>query len=197
MKTIVISFTFILLSFSLLAQPIFDLGVKAGLNNSKVTVNVNEIDQESVVKAHFGAYGRLGWSRVYLQPEVYFSSKGGELFDEGDFLDKATTFDFNNVDVPLLLGIKVLKGDKANLRIMGGPVFSFITSSEVEGDSRIDADYFRDHYFGYQYGLGVDIWKFFIDARIEEGTNNLYQHPSLDLDGKNRTFMISVGLKIF
>jgi hypothetical protein len=197
MKTIVIFFTLILFSFSLLAQPIFDLGVKAGFNNSKVTVNVKDIDQESVVKAHFGAYGRIGWSRIYLQPEVYFSSKGGELFDEGDFLDKATTFDFNNVDVPLLLGVKVLKGDKANLRIMGGPVFSFVTSSEVEGDSRIDAEYFRDHYFGYQYGLGVDFWKFFIDARIEEGTNNLYQHPSLDLDGKNRTFMISVGLKIF
>ena len=197
MKTIIISSVFALMSLSLVAQPIFDLGIKAGIHNSKVTFSVNEIDQESVAKAHIGAYSRIGWSRVYLQPEVYFSSKGGELFDEGDFLDKATTFDFNNIDVPLLFGIKVLKGDKANLRIMGGPVFSFVTSGEVDGDERIDSDYFRDHYFGYQYGLGVDLWRFFVDFRVEEGTNNLYQHPTLDLDGKNRTFMVTAGLKIF
>ncbi|MDD4108698.1 MAG: porin family protein [Prolixibacteraceae bacterium] len=197
MKTIIISSIFVLFSFTLAAQPVFDLGVRAGFNNSKITVNVKEINQESVVKAHAGVYGRLGWSRVYLQPEVYFISKGGELFDEGGFLDKATTFDFNNIDVPLLLGIKVLKGEKANLRIMAGPVFSFVISGDTSGDPRIDDDYFRDHYFGYQYGIGIDFWKFFIDARIEEGSNNLYQHPSLDFDGKNRTFMLTAGLKIF
>ena len=91
---------------TLTAQPFFDAGLKAGVNNSKVTVNLKEFTTESIVKTHIGAFVRLGWSRVYLQPEAYFSSKGGEIISP-TILDMLTKFDFNNVDVPILLGIKL------------------------------------------------------------------------------------------
>ena len=195
MKQIQISIIFLLLTTSIIAQPIFDLGIKGGINSSKITTNLNDFSTESINKAQIGAFARIGIGRVYLQPEAYFSAKGGEL--SSDILESATKFDFNSVDVPVLLGIKVLKGGVGNLHIMAGPVFSFITSEDVSGDNRFTTDYFKDNYFGYQYGVGVDIWKFFIDARMEHGTNNLYEYPSEpSLHSKNRTFMLTVGLKI-
>lgn len=174
------------------AQPIFDLGLKAGVNNSKITADLDEFTAESIVKAHIGAFARLGFGRVYVQPEAYFTAKGGEL--ESSLLQMATRFDYNNIDVPVLLGVKVISGEMANVRLMAGPVFSFMTSSDVFGDARFTPGYFKDNYYGIQYGIGVDLWSFFIDARIERGVNELYAHP--DLSSQNRTFMVTVGFKI-
>jgi hypothetical protein len=195
-KKLSISVFFILCSMILAAQAIFDAGIKAGINNSKVTVNLSEFNEESIVKTHIGAFARIGWGRVYIQPEAYFSSKGGELISPS-LLDMLTKFDFGNVDVPLLLGVKVLEGEKANLRIMTGPVFSILTSNKIEGDDLLSPEYYKDNYYGYQYGLGLDLWNLFLDARLEYGANRLYYHPDLNLKGKNKTFMVTVGFKIF
>lgn len=194
MKKAILSVLVIFLSLAVYAQPTFDLGVKAGINNSKVTVNLDDYNSESVLKMHFGAFSRIGWGKIYVQPEAYFSAKGGEI--NSNALETATQFDFNNIDVPVLLGFKVLEGGAANLRLMAGPVFSFVTSSDVDPEDFIDPKYYKDNYFGFQYGVGVDFLSFFLDARMEHGSNNLYYHPSLNMNGKNKTFMVSVGFKI-
>lgn len=196
MKKLSLSVFFILFAVVLKAQPFFNAGIKAGLNNSKVTVNLRDFNEESIVRTHIGAFARVGWGRIYLQPEAYFSSKGGEL-ENRSLLDMLTRFNFGNVDIPLLLGVKVLNGENANLRIMTGPVFSFLTSGKIEGDDLMSPDFYRNRYYGYQYGIGLDLWSLFIDARMEHGANKLYYHPGLDLDGRNRTFMVTVGFKIF
>jgi hypothetical protein len=195
MKKIIFPLFLFILSTSLMAQPTFDLGLKAGLNNSKVTLKLDQINSESILKYHIGAFGRIGFGRIFLQPEAYFSAKGGEV--EGSIIDVASRFDFNTLDVPLLLGIKVLKGEKADLRIMAGPVFNIVTSNDIEGDDLLNSQYYKDNYFGFQYGLGVDIFAFTLDLRMENSANKFYQHPDSELDGKNSTFMISLGYNIF
>src|SRR5690606_29181505 len=187
----------VLFSGSLLAQPIFNLGVKAGLNSSKVTVNSSEFSSESVVKAHIGAFGRLGWSVLYLQPEVYYSAKGGKVIERDvSVVERASQFDYSTIDVPVLVGLRLLDGGAANLRIMGGPVFNIMTSKELDADDLLDREYYNNHYFGYQYGVGVDFLNFVLDARMEHAANSFYHQPGVGID-KNRTFMISVGFKIF
>lgn len=187
----------ILFSGALMAQPIFNLGIKAGVNNSKVTFNTSDYTSESVLKTHIGAFGRLGWSRLYLQPEVYYSAKGGKVLEGGvNPVIRAAQFDYSTVDVPLLLGVKVLKGGAANLRVMGGPVFCLMTSKGIDAGDVLEKQYYNDHYFGYQYGVGVDFLSFFLDARMEHAGNRFYYDASEGLEGKNRTFMISVGFKI-
>jgi hypothetical protein len=197
MKKSVISILLLLFSAALIAQPTLDAGVKAGVNNSKVTFKKSEFTSESIVKTHIGAFGRLGWGRVYIQPEAYFSAKGGEVL-EGISGVKSTVarFDFNNIDVPLLLGVKVLKGGMANVRVMAGPVFSIMTSKDIEDHERFTVQYLKDHYYGFQYGVGVDVWSFFLDARMEHGANDLYYNPELGINGKNSTFMVTIGFKI-
>lgn len=195
MKKIVFSIFIISLALGAFSQPLFNLGLKAGLNNSKVTLNINDYDSESILRMHIGAFARLGWGRIYLQPEAYFSSKGGEI--SSSLFETATQFDFNNVDVPLLIGVKVIQGESANVRVMAGPVFSFVTTGDTDPDSFLDPQFYKDNYYGFQYGVGFDISKFFLDVRMEHGSSDLYYHPSLDINGKNQTFMVTAGFRIF
>jgi hypothetical protein len=195
MKRIIFSLLFFVFSSSVIAQSSFDLALKAGLNNSKVTFKKSEINAESIIKYHVGAFARIGFGRIFVQPEAYFSAKGGKL--EGEALDIASSFNFNSIDVPLLLGVKIIDGERANLRLMGGPVFSVLTSNKIEGDDLLEPEYYKDNYIAFQYGVGADLMGFTIDFRMENGAN-IYKHQvNSDLNGKNSTFMISLGYKIF
>ncbi|MFW5756756.1 MAG: outer membrane beta-barrel protein [Tangfeifania sp.] len=189
--------TFFLVAFStaIIAQPTFDLGLKAGLNNSKVTFDRDGYTSESIVKYHIGAFGRLGFNRIFVQPEAYYSAKGGEM--DGSALDIATRFDYSTLDVPMLLGIKIIDGDRANFRIMGGPVFGFFTSQDIDNKEIFDPEYYKNNYVAFQYGIGADLFGFTLDLRMENTASKIYQQSNPDLDGDNKTFMVSVGYKIF
>jgi len=197
MKKTFIFLFMLLFSGALLAQPIFNAGLKAGLNNSKVTFRTSEFTSESVTRAHFGAFARLGWGMLYIQPEAYYIAKGGRVIDpDASAIERVTRFDFNNIDVPILLGIRILDGEMANLRAMAGPVFSLMLSKKIEPEDLLDRQFYNDNYYGFQYGLGVDFRNLFLDARMEHGTSRLYQQPLEGINGRNQTFMITFGLKI-
>ncbi|MDB4583577.1 PorT family protein [Draconibacterium sp.] len=190
MKKLLAPILFLILSSTAFAQLTFDLGIKAGFNNSKLSLNKDDYSSKSIQKMHYGAFGRIGVGRIYAQPEVYFSKKGGEI--SSNVVNAISSFDYNNIDVPVLLGFKIIKGGPVNLHIKAGPVFSFVTKSDIDGS--YDPEYFNDHYFGLQYGVGVDIFFITIDARMEHG-NAVYDNTSIGLEGKNSTFMVAVGIK--
>ena len=197
MKRIVFLILFFVPSL-LIGQPIFNAGIKAGLNNSKVTFRKSEYSSESIIKTHIGAFARVGFGNFYLQPEAYFSAKGGEVLERGhDASERAAKFNFNNIDVPLLLGLKIINGEKSNVRIMVGPVFNFLASKDLDADGFFSKEYLRNSYCGYQYGIGVDLWSFFLDARMENAINDVYSHRIEGVKGKNQTFMLTLGFKIF
>ncbi|MCF6356819.1 MAG: PorT family protein [Draconibacterium sp.] len=190
MKKIIVPILFLLLSVISFAQPKFDLGIKGGINTSKISLNVDDYNSESILKYHIGAFGRIGWNRIFVQPEMYFSKKGGGIELNSNVLATAASFDFNTFDAPLLLGFNVIKGSTVSFHIVAGPVFSFITKSGVSGN--LSEEYFEDHYIGVQYGLGIDVLFLTFDARMEHG-GTVYSKP--EIEGKNNTFMLSVGFK--
>ncbi len=197
MKKTIFTVAILLFTLPLLAQPCIDLGIKGGLTSSEMHPLREWKKYETNQSYHAGAFSRIGWGRLFIQPEAYFNSRGGDIRDFAED-DPATTvqrFDFTSVDVPLLAGIKVIKGDFFNIRAMGGPVFGFITSGDVEGRPEASADYFRDHFYGWQYGVGLDLWFVTLDARVENSRNSVYQ--SSDFSSRNKVFMISAGIKIF
>lgn len=195
MKKIFVSLYFLVLSAALMAQPTFDLGIKAGLNNSKVTFDRNDYNSESILKYHVGAFGRIGLNRIFFQPEAYFSAKGGKL--GGSAFDVVTRFDFSVIDVPLLLGVKVIDGNNANVRFQGGPVFGIFTNKKIKPQDFFNPQFYKNNYVGYQYGVGADFFDFTIDLRMENTLSNIYRYPGSNLEGNNKTFMVSVGYAIF
>ncbi|MFW5822538.1 MAG: outer membrane beta-barrel protein [Tangfeifania sp.] len=189
------SLLLIVFSTAIIAQPTFDLGLKAGVNNSKVTFSKDGYTSESIVKYHMGAFGRLGFNRLFVQPEAYYSAKGGEM--NGSALDILTRFDYSTIDVPMLLGIKIIDGERANFRIMGGPVFGFFTSKDIDNKEIFDPEYYKNNYVAFQYGIGADLFGFTLDLRMENTASKVYEQSNPDFNGNNKTFMVSVGYKIF
>jgi hypothetical protein len=193
MKRQILFIALLIAPFFVFSQAGFDLGLKAGINSSKLSANIQNYDSDAITRFHFGAFGRLGWGRIYIQPEAYFIKKGGSL--SSGALTAATSFDYSAVEAPVLLGLKVINRERTNLRIMGGPVFSFKTSGDVKGDTRYTKEYFENRYLGYQYGAGIDFLFITLDVRVDNSFNNLYS--SSTLDSKSKSYLITAGFKIF
>uniref|UniRef100_UPI0032173C77 outer membrane beta-barrel protein n=1 Tax=uncultured Draconibacterium sp. TaxID=1573823 RepID=UPI0032173C77 len=202
MKRLLLSTLFLLFAGSAFSQLVFDLGLKAGVNVSNLKIEEgsflsNEginLNSDAITKMHWGAFGRIGYDRVYLQPEVYYSKKGGNL--SSNIFDLTSDFDYSNVDVPLLLGYRMIKGKAFDFKIMAGPVFSFVTNADYpdELDPYLKDEFFNEHLVGLQYGLGLDVLFITLDARVEHA-GKFYDDPAF-ASGNATTFMFSVGFKI-
>lgn len=191
MKKLWLSLILVVIILPLFAQVNFDLGIKGGVNFSKISFDSEDYSAESVTKTHFGAFGRIGWNRIFIQPEVYFSGKGGDI--SSDILSTVTSFDYNSVDIPVLLGFRVIKSKAFDLHVVAGPVFSNITTEDISSDEVFDQSFYEDNYVGIQYGLGLDVLFLSFQARMENGLGEFYSQP--EVAGKNQTFMLSVGFK--
>lgn len=191
-RLLLLSVFFFVIALTVFSQPKFDLGLKAGVNFSKISMSVDDYSAESVTKSHFGAFGRVGWDRIFVQPEFYFSGKGGDVTSH--VLSTFTSFDYKTMDIPVLLGFRLIKGKVFDLHAVAGPVFSIITSEDVKGSNLANKSFYENHYMGIQYGLGIDVLFLTFDARIENGLGEFYTQPLAS--GKNQIFMLSVGFKI-
>lgn len=190
MKKITVLVMIVLLALTGKAQGFFDAGLKAGLNSSKISTNVSDYNPQTINNYSFGAFARLNLGRLYIQPEAYYNSKGGEYIDKVN-LSTVNSFDLKTVDVPALVGIKLIDQKALNLRIMTGPVVSFLTDKSVKG--QLTEDNLKNSLLGWQYGAGVDFLFLTFDARMESYSKNFYE----GLDSKNGTFVLSLGIKLF
>lgn len=174
------------------AQGFFDFGPKVGINASKMSSNVSDYNPQTINSFQFGAFARINFGRIYVQPEAYYNSKGGEYIDKVD----ATTinsFNLKTVDVPALLGLKIIDQKALNLRIMAGPVVSFLIDKSVKG--QFTEANLKNSFFAWQYGAGLDFLFLTLDARMESRSSNYYDTP--DFNTKNGTFILSLGVKLF
>ena len=190
MRKLAIIFVLAGLAFTGNAQDVFDFGPKIGLSTSKLSTNINDYNPQTINNYSFGAFARINAGRLYLQPEVYYNSKGGEYINKVD-LNTINSFDLKTIDIPALVGIKIINQKAFNVRIMAGPEFSFLTNKSAKG--QFTEDNLKNSFFGWQYGAGVDFLFITFDARMESYSKNF----STDFSTKNGTFVISLGLKLF
>lgn len=176
------------IKFAFAVSPI-NLGLKAGYTSSKLTTDLEQFNDGSVSNFLVGAFVRVNLGKWYLQPEGYFTSKGGQLKDVS-----TDSFDLNSLDVPLLLGFKVVDLPKVNVRLNAGPFFSFITQKDGETSSGSGFDYnnIKGNYVGIQYGAGVDFMFLTLDARMENSLGDVHSGAG---DEKIKLFMVTLGIK--
>jgi hypothetical protein len=188
--------TIVLLSASLLhAQSFFSMGPKAGFTTTTLTTDKHHIKEAFAANLHGGIFMRLG-NKVYLQPEAIFTTKGG-IFSQNDFF-QAREIELSAVEIPLLIGAKVIDLKAANLRIMLGPSMSFIVDKDIimrDNIERIDADKIKDAMWGIQGGIGMDVLMLTLDVRYEFGLSNLSDIEGVEI--RNSLFNVSMGWKIF
>jgi len=188
MKKFILFFVVCIASMSLRAQLPFDFGLKIGYNSSKISTDLDYIEN-NVNKFLAGAFLRVNFNKLYVQPEAYFCSKGGDLSN----IDGSGSFDLKTIDVPILLGYKIIDQKIVNLRILSGPVFSYNLDGDINGIDEIENYNFRDNCFAWQFGAGIDILFLTIDARYEKGLKSVISNS---VDAKNNMFLVSLGIKL-
>jgi len=48
-------------------------------NNTSTVSDYKDFSSEPVLKTHVGAFARLGYGHLYVQPEAYYSAKGADF----------------------------------------------------------------------------------------------------------------------
>ena len=176
------------IQFSFAVSPL-NIGIKAGYTSSKLTTNLDQFEDGSINNFLVGAFARVNLSKFYIQPEAYFTSKGGKLSD----VSGTESFDMNAIDVPVLLGVKLLKLPTVNVRLNAGPVFSFLTKVDEKQLGSVDSGNFKDNYVGIQYGAGVDFLFLSLDARMENSLGDIQNSGSGKVN--SNLFMVTLGIK--
>jgi len=207
-----VSFTYAQLNF----------GIKAGYNSSlgmnnlgSVTsgdYNLNSVGSELANGFHAGVFARLNFKNIYFQPEFLYAM--GKKNYTVNFNDGTSNVSFDKLvnirtlDVPLLLGYKLIDLKLVNLRVFAGPKLRFNAGSSLDysnlstGGSVTLAKLQRDikaAQLGLEAGVGVDVLMFTLDARYNL-IKDMYQTKLSDLTIDNipaNTFVISLGWKFF
>ena len=198
-----------------------NFGIKAGYNSSlgindlgsitNGSYNLNSARAEMSNGFQAGVFARLGFNKVYFQPELLYTMGKKDYTMSVTDANGSGTFDKNvkvsTVDVPLLLGYKVLDLKLVNLRVFAGPKLRFNAGStldfnNVTGGNFNTADLQRDvkaAQLGLEAGFGVDVLMLSLDFRYQV-INDMYQTKLKDVTIDKlpaNTFVISLGWKIF
>mgnify|MGYP001035149445 CR=1 FL=1 len=175
MKKLILS-TFAILLFSATTQAqLIKIGARGGLNTT--TFNVKEIRESGFEvregEAQFGFHAgimtrvNLPFIPVYIQPEVLLTKARGqyEVTLPGSGTTTTANLNFSRLDIPMLVGYKF-----GPARVNVGPVAS-ITLSENNGMADLFDQSFEQNFnrttWGYQAGVGVDVWRLAIDLKYE------------------------------
>ena len=184
----------ILVASSLNAKAQFTLGVKGGLNISQI--NTDNLTQSSVAGYQVGAWARIG-KGFYVQPELYLSGKGGKFdFVTSNTTKESGTLRFTTLDVPVLVG-ESFGTSHLNIRVMAGPMYSYILNSSDNFSANIKNAYadfgnYNNSTLGYQAGVGVDLGMISVDARYEGGLTKINEKYGQ----RENLFHLSLGFKI-
>jgi len=215
MKKILIASIAAMFFFATAEGQLFQYGIKAGVNFSKISMDditnlqnnpaegsYKLVTGESVSGYQVGIMTRVNILMAFVQPELYFNTNGGvveKVFDDGSkaLLD----VQFNRIDIPLLVGVKL-----GPARINAGPVGTMVLNDDPFteiADAVQDPDLATINSgltWGFQAGVGIDIFKkLALDARYEGSLTRFgesYTTPggqNFALDARPTQWIIALG----
>ncbi len=179
------------------------IGPKVGFNASQLHTNIDSISSQFKSGFQFGIFVRMG-KKVYLQPELYYTTQGG-VFESSSTSVKQweQNIKLGSLDVPVLIGASFVNSKLLNVRILAGPVASFIVNKKITDSGVIgpitNADIKNVNWY-IQAGAGVDIWKFTLDFRYQIGLNKIisdvnFQNKTVNFNTSNNVWVVSLGFK--
>lgn len=199
-----LAFVIVLLFAGNLAFGQFSIGPKIGYNTSKLTTDISEVESEMKNSFNFGVFVRLG-SKIYVQPEVNWLTRGGVFKKPAidDVKPINQEIEMKTIEIPVLLGFRLINLGVGNVRVMAGPSASIITDKTI---STSDPDNFtnpiedadlEDLIWGFNVGAGIDVMMFTLDVRYQLGlTEVITTAKDFNFNSKNNVFAISLGWKI-
>ncbi|NSW93540.1 MAG: PorT family protein [Bacteroidales bacterium] len=189
---------------SLTAFPQVKFGIKAGASTSTVpeynfTTGENNIEalKDAAFGFHAGAFVRVTLFGIYLMPEVCFASTTYDYnVSTAEEPEKILSQKFDKLEVPVLLGVTL-----GPVRINAGPSASILIGSPRELINDPDfKELYRSATFGYQAGIGTDLFKHLtIDLRYGGSLSKRFGESvtigsqTFNLDHREPSFLLSIG----
>lgn len=213
MKKIIASIALSFIALTTFAQQTISFGPKIGWNSNQLTTDYSQYVKDCKSGYQGGLFVGFYLKRFYIQPEAYFSVKHGALetalLDPIDSKKTSVSMDINvqSVDVPILLGYKVIDWKLLRLRVWGGPVLSYtidknftLTNAETGAlmNDRITKDDFKDANWSVQLGAGLDLFMLTFDVGYSYGLNDFLSIQSAnDFQSQSNLFYCSIGWRLF
>lgn len=211
MKKIILFVTLSILPFGIFAQGLISFGPKIGWNSDRLTTDYTQYVKDMKSGFQGGAFFSLYIKKFYVQPEVYFSLKRGALvaninpFDPQSQMSISQSVNLQSIDVPLLVGFKVLDLKLVRFRIWGGPVVSYLLNKDytlsINGSNQsgqISRDDFKNATWSGQIGAGLDVLMLTFDIGYDFSFDSFLTIRSLnDFNLRNNLFYCSLGWRLF
>ena len=192
----VLAVVMVMAAQSAFAQIQVAVGVKGGVNLSKLNINSSVADNyDSRTGFHGGGFVLVKLTKIAIQPEVLFSRQGSKLSLNGLNLEQNIDY----INVPVMLKLYTIAG--INLQI--GPQLGFLYSAtgsvlDKATQQPIDAtkELFKKSDLSLSMGAGWDLpFGLMVEARYNLGLGVIQNNPALDAT-KNQVFQVSLGYKL-
>lgn len=185
----------------------YKLGFKGGVNFTNVGTKTG-VTNKSLTGVHFGLFAKLPITNSFaVQPELYFTTKGGELTYQNVVVDGTAKFNLNYIEVPVLAVFKIFPG--FNFQV--GPYASYLVSSKVKNVNEVSFNFedniqsgdFNKFDTGLMAGFGIDVKSVEIGVRynfglLKVGKDKTYLGTNYIFpDGKNSAINAYVSYSIF
>ncbi|WP_161595795.1 porin family protein [Flavobacterium pectinovorum] len=164
------------------------VGIKGGSNFSELPVT-SGFNSEYAAGYFVGGMARFDFKRFYIQNELLYSEKSSKI--EKTAITGSKNAKWRSLEMPLLIGYKVIDLSTLNVRVFGGGVYSYVLDENVSSVNQLKNSYtkFNKSNIGYQVGAGVEMWKFTVDLIYQGGLNN----SSKDFSSKTNSYNVSIG----
>lgn len=168
------------------------VGIKGGSNYSELPVT-DGFSSKYAAGYFAGAMARFDFKRFYIQNEILYSEKSSKI--EKTSLSTSKNAKWRSLEMPLLIGYKVIDLSTLNVRVFGGGVYSYVLDENISSLNQLKNSYkkFDKSNISYQVGAGVEMWKFTLDFTYQGGLNNV----SKEFSSKPNSFNVGVGYFIF
>jgi len=179
--------------FAQLSSPI-SLGVHGGLVSTKMDTkipSVSDLKDKADNGMMLGAFMRINLNKWYIQPELNYVVRNSETVVEGESFD----FKTKTMDIPMLLGYKIVKLPLFKLRTFAGPVASFNIDNSFSKslkDQFGDPNFENSVWYG-KVGAGIDVWKLTFDVDYQFGLTDV----SSEFLKKNKMVNVTLGFRFF
>lgn len=203
MRKILLTTILSIFCFTVFAQvsPI-NIGIHGGFINTKIDTkslssSVDVLKSSAKGGYMIGAFARINLGKLYFEPALNYSERKTDvslLDDSGANLTREIKY--ASVDIPLLLGYKIVKLPLLKVRAFAGPVASFsVDPLDIDWDGVDGADPDIDPKkasWNIKIGAGIDVWKLSLDLDYEK---SLTDFKGGDIKAPDM-FNVTIGLRI-
>lgn len=167
-------------------------GIKGGANSSNLSLSNSDLEAKRSLSYHAGVFTRVDFSKLYLQGEMLYSQKKSKIENGSAGTEQAK---WNSIEVPVVVGYKLLRSEGATLRVFGGGVYSYTLNDKASILKQVSQSFekFDKSNIGYQAGAGIDLGRLTFDLKYEGALTNI----SKDFKARPNTIHASIGFMIF